>query len=202
MIKYLIPVIGYSCLILAQPAAAETKWEHGKRLVEINCTKCHSVGENGESPLTDAPPFREVALNYDIADLVDGFMEGLAVRHPSMPEWQMTEPQAEAIATYILSLKSAATHPTTIPPDANVTAGEMLLAANCSGCHAIGLTGRSANRKAPPFRDVARRYDPSNLEEALAEGIVTGHNEMPEFVFAPEQITQIIAYLNSLKPGG
>jgi mono/diheme cytochrome c family protein len=38
------------------------------------------------------------------------------------------------------------------------------------------------------------------LEEALAEGIVTGHNEMPEFSFEPEQIASIVAYLQTLKP--
>ena len=53
--------------------------------------------------------------------------------------------------------------------------------------------------KAPPFRNVVRKYDPSQLQEALAEGIVTGHNDMPEFVFEPDQISAIIAYLKTLK---
>ena len=33
----------------------------GKRLAEINCTRCHNIEATGESPLTDAPPFREIA---------------------------------------------------------------------------------------------------------------------------------------------
>jgi hypothetical protein len=37
------------------------------------------------------------------------------------------------------------------------------------------------------------------LEEALAEGIVTGHPDMPEFMASPDQINAIIAYIASPK---
>jgi mono/diheme cytochrome c family protein len=36
------------------------------------------------------------------------------------------------------------------------------------------------------------------LEEALAEGISTGHPDMPEFVADPDQIDAILAYIESL----
>jgi len=71
--------------------------------------------------------------------------------------------------------------------------------ANCGRCHAIGLDDRSPLPVAPPFREVAKRYPPDNLAEALAEGIVTGHEGMPEFVFEPEQIVAIVEYLQSLR---
>ena len=37
------------------------------------------------------------------------------------------------------------------------------------------------------------------LEEALAEGILTGHPDMPEFAFPPEDIGAIIAYLRAVQ---
>ena len=74
-----------------------------------------------------------------------------------------------------------------------------LVEANCSRCHAIGVTGDSPLAKAPPFRDVVTRYPPESLGEALVEGIVTGHNRNAEFVFEADQATEIIAYLDSLK---
>ena len=80
----------------------------------------------------------------------------------------------------------------------DVAAGKKLVEANCSRCHAVGLTGDSPLAKAPPFREVVKRYPPSSLGEALVEGIVTGHNEMPEFVFESDQAMEIIAYLDSL----
>ena len=86
-----------------------------------------------------------------------------------------------------------------LPAETAVSAGQALLLKNCARCHATGMEGESPNPKSPPFREVAKRYDPANLEEALAEGIVTGHNEMPEFVFNPDQIAGIVAYLRSLR---
>ena len=80
----------------------------------------------------------------------------------------------------------------------DIAAGKKLVEANCSRCHAVGPTGDSPLAKAPPFREVVTRYPPESLGEALVEGIVTGHNEMPEFVFEADQATKIIAYLDSL----
>ena len=39
----------------------------------------------------------------------------------------------------------------------------------------------------------------ADLAEALAEGIVSGHPDMPVFVFTPPQIEAFLAYLNSLE---
>lgn len=193
------PILPLLCLLLAaSPALAQDeaqKIAEGKRLAEINCTRCHNIEAEGESPLTDAPPFREIALNYDEMELVDGFMEGLAVRHPLMPDWEVTEPQAEELAAFVLSLGPGGPKE---PKDA-ASVGFELLRANCAGCHAIDQSSLSPEPKAPPFRNVVKSYDPSALEEALAEGIMTGHEKMPEFSFAPEQVTAIVAYLGTLK---
>jgi cytochrome c len=80
--------------------------------------------------------------------------------------------------------------------------GQSILVAKCANCHAIGNAGQSPLAKAPPFRDLHRKYDVTHLAEALAEGISTGHAEMPTFVFKPPEINAIIAYLKSLEPIG
>lgn len=77
--------------------------------------------------------------------------------------------------------------------------GLAILQKNCARCHALGLTEKSPHPQAPPFRDVVNRYPVEDLEESLAEGIMSGHPDMPEFTFDPDQIGSIIAYLNSLK---
>lgn len=184
--------------IFAGPALAQQidPIDQGRKLSEINCTRCHNIEASGESPLTDAPPFRELAKNYTPEELTDGFMEGLAVRHPLMPDWEVTEPQAEALTTYIMSLKGDEQEKTEDNP---ILIGHTLLMENCARCHAIDADGLSAEPKAPPFRDVVKKYDPAALEEALAEGIVTGHEKMPEFAFEPEDVSAIIAYLDTLK---
>lgn len=77
--------------------------------------------------------------------------------------------------------------------------GFALLRANCARCHAIGKTGDSPLKAAPPFRTLHTRYPVEALEESLGEGIITGHPAMPEFHFDPDQVGDIIAYLKSLE---
>jgi cytochrome c len=54
-------------------------------------------------------------------------------------------------------------------------------------------------RIAPPFRTLHERYPVENLEEALSEGIVTGHPTMPEFRLDVAQINDFIAFLKTLE---
>lgn len=77
--------------------------------------------------------------------------------------------------------------------------GLVLVEANCARCHAIRRIGGSPLKIAPPFRSLHLRYPVEDLQEPLAEGIVTGHPTMPEFGFGPDQVGDVIAYLKSLE---
>ncbi|MGJ0506053.1 MAG: c-type cytochrome [Methylocystis sp.] len=79
--------------------------------------------------------------------------------------------------------------------------GAAIAKRNCSACHAIGRSGASPNPKSPPFRNLSRRYPLSNLEEALGEGIVVGHEglDMPQFRFDSGQVEALLAYLTSIQ---
>ncbi len=77
--------------------------------------------------------------------------------------------------------------------------GELLLRDNCSRCHAIGKEGQSPHKDAPPFRTLSKKYPIGDLSESLAEGIVSGHPEMPIFVFSAHDVEAIIQYLNSIQ---
>jgi mono/diheme cytochrome c family protein len=78
--------------------------------------------------------------------------------------------------------------------------GRKLVEENCARCHAVTSTDKSSHPDAPPFRTLSTRYPIEDLAEALAEGISTGHPDMPEFVAAPEQVDAIIAYIRSINP--
>jgi len=77
--------------------------------------------------------------------------------------------------------------------------GEQLVTRNCSRCHAVGRAGPSRHPEAPPFRNLAAKYPIEALEEALAEGIVSGHPDMPEFRFSADDVAAIIIYLKSIQ---
>lgn len=79
--------------------------------------------------------------------------------------------------------------------------GAELADRHCARCHAVS-SGPSPVADAPAFRRLARKWPIEYLAEALAEGIVTSHRhdvEMPEFVFTPEEIDALLAYLESIQ---
>jgi cytochrome c len=77
--------------------------------------------------------------------------------------------------------------------------GEELLTKSCASCHAVGRTGDSPRKEAPAFRTLGQRYPIESLEEALGEGVMSGHPDMPEFSFDADDVGAIIAYLKSIQ---
>jgi mono/diheme cytochrome c family protein len=98
------------------------------------------------------------------------------------------------VAWTLLWAVSSPTH-----AESDIARGEALVRTNCSPCHAVGSAGKSPHPDAPAFRTLSERYPIEDLAEALAEGISTGHPDMPEFVASPDQIDAIIAYIGSLQ---
>jgi cytochrome c len=80
----------------------------------------------------------------------------------------------------------------------SVQRGTALARLYCMKCHAIDKVSPSPLSIAPPFRDIGRKYPVEQLEEALAEGVVTGHPTMPEFRFDPGQVADFLAFLKTL----
>jgi cytochrome c len=77
--------------------------------------------------------------------------------------------------------------------------GERVLTANCSNCHAVGRAGNSPKPDAPLFRTLGQRYPIEVLAEALAEGLSSGHPDMPEYRFDIDDVDAILAYLESIQ---
>ena len=61
--------------------------------------------------------------------------------------------------------------------------------------------GTSPVADAPQFRTLGQRWPLEDLEEALAEGIMVGHEKypMPVFQLGPEEISDLIAYLKTIQ---
>lgn len=82
---------------------------------------------------------------------------------------------------------------------ADLKRGETLLTRDCARCHAIGASGTSPRPDAPAFRTLGARYPIEALEEALGEGIMSGHPDMPEFRFNADEVGAIIDFLKSIQ---
>ena len=77
--------------------------------------------------------------------------------------------------------------------------GQEIASRLCSGCHAIGRTDESPHPDSLPFRKISIRYPVRNLEEALGEGIFVGHPDMPPFQLAPDDINELLDYIESIQ---
>ncbi|MFN3353511.1 MAG: c-type cytochrome [Brevundimonas sp.] len=102
----------------------------------------------------------------------------------------------------VLMLATAACAPQPEPTAAwmpgSTARGAQIAQTRCGGCHAVDRGGVSPHPSAPAFRDLSSRYPVADLQEGLAEGLVTAHPDMPEFSFEPQEVRDLIAYLETL----
>ena len=98
----------------------------------------------------------------------------------------------------VLALEPAGDAPALTKEQA-IANGQKLAKDKCASCHSIEKQGNSPHKDAPPFRSFADKWPLSSLEESLAEGIVTGHADMPEAVLTPTQIDAFLEFLGSLQ---
>ena len=159
---------------------------HGEALARLNCARCHEVGISGESPNTGAPPFWSLSDRRPVATIARMLIDQASPKHSGMPTFEITEEQAEDIAAWIAWVQPLA-H------------GRRLVTENCASCHAVTLTDESAHPEAPPFRLIAKRLPIEALEEAFAEGIESGHPDMPVFEVDIIQLQDIISYIASIQ---
>jgi mono/diheme cytochrome c family protein len=76
--------------------------------------------------------------------------------------------------------------------------GRAIARQNCASCHAIGKTGDSPHKGAPPFRTLGRSYNLDEINVMLQRGISDSHPDMPAFKFKPVDARALRAYLRSI----
>ena len=112
-----------------------------------------------------------------------------------MTEWRLRPALiAGVVAGLMLTGVSTAAAP--------VDPGQRIAEQKCSACHAIGESDSSTNSNAPALRTLHTRYPIDGLRQAFLEGMEVGHRDMPRFVLAPQEVTDLLAYLRSLDPCG
>jgi cytochrome c len=196
----------------AAPAASQD-YGLGAQLFE-RCAMCHEIGEgaqNRQGPQLNALFGRRAASLADFpysTALREAGDQGLTwtpetvaafIANPRHfePGTGMIFPglknpaDVDDVVAYLLGLEAAASE--------QIQLGQMLVEMNCGGCHSTAREGESPHNEAPPFRLLGERYDIADLSEALVEGLVSGHPDMPEFTFEPDEAEVIIAFLESLR---
>jgi hypothetical protein len=101
-----------------------------------------------------------------------------------VPSWSVRRPALSAlIATQLGTVGAVA-----LSGPAHAAGDTPIDKARCSS----GRTARTAMRS-------AAKYPIEDLSESLAEGIISGHPDMPVFVFKPDDVEAIIEYLKSIQ---
>lgn len=92
----------------AVPVGAQTldpAATRGLNFLRTNCAHCHAVYRVGASPLTIAPPFRDLHRRYPVESLEEGMAEGLTTGHPTMPEFRLDPGQIADVIAYLKTLE-------------------------------------------------------------------------------------------------
>jgi len=79
--------------------------QRGLVLVQTHCAQCHSIDKVGPSPLSIAPPFRDLHKRYPVENLEEAFAEGISTGHPTMPEFRFEPDQIENLTAFLKSLE-------------------------------------------------------------------------------------------------
>lgn len=77
--------------------------------------------------------------------------------------------------------------------------GRAIALAGCAGCHGIDRQGASPMAAATPFRDIVARRSLDDIEQGMAQGLVTAHPAMPRYDFRASEIDDLRAYFETLK---
>ncbi|WP_018260642.1 c-type cytochrome [Methylobacterium sp. WSM2598] len=105
----LVSLFAFFAAVSVWPALAasarDAKAERGLYFALVHCARCHAVDRSGRSRLRAAPPFRDLAGRVPVDDLADVLVEGVAYRHPAMPEFRLEPDEASDLTAYLKSLR-------------------------------------------------------------------------------------------------
>jgi len=92
-----------ACVVMPAPSAAQSV-QRGQGIARTYCAKCHAIDKVSPSPLTIAPPFRELKTRYPVEELEEALAEGLVTGHPTMPEFRFDVGQVRDLIAFLKSL--------------------------------------------------------------------------------------------------
>lgn len=88
------------------PPAAADPVAPGWMIAERDCSACHAIGPEGESPLEGAPRWRDLHQRFDVDDLAESLAEGIVVGHEAMPVRAYEPADVQALVAYLKSLET------------------------------------------------------------------------------------------------
>lgn len=99
--------------LIALPACAETApaagdAARGAALAVERCSACHAVGAEGESPVRNAPLFRELTRRLTMDELRVKLSDGLMIVHDEAVEMPLKRLEPQELEDFLAHLDSLA----------------------------------------------------------------------------------------------
>jgi mono/diheme cytochrome c family protein len=86
--------------------ATRAQIEYGREIAASQCSSCHALDNEVESPNPGAPPLRNALWRFEAEPLAIYFIEALRVGHGDMPVFDFTPVGADALIAYLKSIKA------------------------------------------------------------------------------------------------
>jgi ubiquinol-cytochrome c reductase cytochrome c subunit len=188
-------------LLLVSPAHAATPPQgvvanvaQGKSLFAANCSRCH--GSRGQGLHDRGPSLKDVgALSADFY-VRTGYMP---LDDPHSQPWRtrvlFSEQEIRSLVAYVATIGHGPPIPAPQWQEASVSAGRLLFADHCAGCHQIAVAGGVLpGARVPALNQATARQ--------IAEAVRVGPYLMPKFspkAISPTQLNDIVAYVQYAK---
>jgi cytochrome c len=130
------------------------------------------------------------------------FLKGMCLDpgvRASNPFWHTTFAKVVAMKLALWVLAVLAVGACAAQAQDPASRGRALVREFCSPCHAIGKSGNSPHKSAPPFRTLGRSFDLDQFPRRLERGISSGHPDMPEFKFSGDDARAVRDYLRTIQ---
>ncbi|HXB69735.1 MAG TPA: cytochrome b N-terminal domain-containing protein [Candidatus Acidoferrales bacterium] len=159
-----------------------------------NCIACHVVGEHGRAV---GPDLTKTAIRKDAAWMIQHFKRPSAMRPgSSMPPIQLTDPQLNSLAAFLLKLNSKNATALDDAPEFATDGALVYLANHCGGCHLVNGVGMKVG---PPLNGLAKRQSRSYVEEHFANPQkLVPDSIMPAYKLSPKDLENLTSYLFAL----
>lgn len=86
----------------------------GRAVLQQNCARCHAIDSSGDSPMSTAPPLRDIYARFAPRELQAELSEGMVSHFRDMPQIEFASEDVDAILAYLYRLSAQqwrAAHP-------------------------------------------------------------------------------------------
>ena len=104
--RFCCSALGLACVFMlnSHVLAQSPSVQRGFVFVNTHCSQCHAIDRISPSPLSIAPPLRDLHKRYQVDSLQEAFAEG-TTGHPSMPEFRLDPGQISDVIAFLKSLE-------------------------------------------------------------------------------------------------